>query len=112
MFATKLIAYEFTAYLNLESIVHSNNPLSLCTYTITSYKLCRFANLRLLGIQIGMLSVLGPLCGKVVTQIALSAMICEFISTLQTTSIVYVVILYSIIFSTLILYQKQHVCLV
>lgn len=88
LFATKLVANEFAAYLNLQSIVHSDNPLSPRAYTIASYGLCGFANLGSLGIQIGVLSALGPSRGKVVAQIALSAMICGFISTLQTAGIV------------------------
>lgn len=112
LFATKLVANEFAAYLNLQSIVHSDNPLSPRAYTIASYGLCGFANLGSLGIQIGVLSALGPSRGKVVAQIALSAMICGFISTLQTAGIVYVVILCSMVFGTLILCQKRHACLV
>ena len=102
LFATKLVANEFAAYTNLQSIAHSDNPLSPRAYTIASYGLCGFANLGSLGIQIGVLSALGPSRGRIVAQIALSAMICGFISTLQTAGIVYVVIFNSIHLTTLI----------
>ncbi|GLB44916.1 putative na+ dependent nucleoside transporter C-terminus [Lyophyllum shimeji] len=89
LFATKLVANEFSAYLTLQDIMHnSGNPLSPRAYTIASYGLCGFANLGSLGIQIGVLSALAPSRGKVIARIALSAMICGFLSTLQTAGIV------------------------
>ncbi|KAG6820517.1 hypothetical protein H0H93_015990 [Arthromyces matolae] len=88
LFATKLVANEFAAYLSLQSIMESNNPLSHRAFTVASYGLCGFANLGSLGIQIGVLSSLAPSRGKVIAQIALSAMICGFLSTLQTAGIV------------------------
>ena len=65
----------------------SSEPLSLRAHTIASYALCGFANLGSLGIQIGVLSALAPSRGKVIARIATSAMICGFLSTLQTASI-------------------------
>ncbi|GLB37273.1 putative H nucleoside cotransporter [Lyophyllum shimeji] len=89
LFATKLVANEFSAYLTLQDIMHnSGNPLSPRAYTIASYGLCGFANLGSLGIQIGVLSALAPSRGKVIARIALSAMVCGFLSTLQTAGIV------------------------
>jgi CNT family concentrative nucleoside transporter len=88
LFATKLVANEFAAYLSLQAIQGSANPLSPRAYTITSYGLCGFANLGSLGIQIGVLGALAPSRGRVIARIALSAMICGFISTLQTAGIV------------------------
>ncbi|KAG5643818.1 hypothetical protein DXG03_009595 [Asterophora parasitica] len=88
LFATKLVANEFAAYLGLQAIMAGDSPLSPRAYTIASYGLCGFANLGSLGIQIGVLSALAPSRGKVIAQIALSAMICGFISTLQTAGIV------------------------
>lgn len=89
LFATKLVANEFSAYLKLQEIMEkSGNPLSPRAYTIASYGLCGFANLGSLGIQIGVLGALAPTRGKVIAQIALSAMICGFLSTLQTAGIV------------------------
>lgn len=90
LLATKLVANEFAAYLNLQDIVKSANPLSPRAYTIASYSLCGFANLGSLGIQIGVLGALAPSRGKIIARIALSAMICGFLSTLQTAGIVYV----------------------
>jgi CNT family concentrative nucleoside transporter len=87
LFATKLVANEFAAYLNLQAIVNSPAPLSPRAYTIASYGLCGFANLGSLGIQIGVLGALAPSRGRIIARIALSAMICGFISTLQTAGI-------------------------
>ncbi len=94
LFATKLIANEFSAYLNLKAITESAAPLSPRAYTIASYGLCGFANLGSLGIQIGVLGALAPSRGKVIARIALSAMVCGFLSTLQTAGIVYVIIFF------------------
>jgi CNT family concentrative nucleoside transporter len=96
LFATKLVANEFAAYLDLQAITHSDNPLSPRAYTIASYGLCGFANLGSLGIQIGVLGALAPSRSKVIARIALSAMICGFLSTLQTAGIVYVLGLFSL----------------
>ncbi|KAJ3569600.1 hypothetical protein NP233_g4945 [Leucocoprinus birnbaumii] len=88
LFATKLVANEFAAYLDLQAITNGSNPLSQRAYTIASYGLCGFANLGSLGIQIGVLGALAPSRGKVIANIALSAMVCGFLSTLQTAGIV------------------------
>jgi CNT family concentrative nucleoside transporter len=88
LFATKLIANEFVGYQTLIGIQNSNNPLSQRAFTIASYGLCGFANLGSLGIQIGVLGALAPSRGKVIARIAFSAMVCGFLSTLQTAGIV------------------------
>ncbi|KAF9227300.1 hypothetical protein BS17DRAFT_793807 [Gyrodon lividus] len=87
LLATKLIENEFAAYLELEAIQVSSNPLSPRAYTIASYSLCGFANLGSLGIQIGVLSALAPSQAKTIATLATSAMFCGFISTLQTAGI-------------------------
>ncbi|TFK44547.1 Na+ dependent nucleoside transporter C-terminus-domain-containing protein [Crucibulum laeve] len=87
LFATKLIANEFSAYLELTSS-HAANPFSYRAFHIASYGLCGFANLGSLGIQIGVLGALAPSRGKIIARIALSAMVCGFLSTLQTAGIV------------------------
>lgn len=86
-FATKLVANEFAAYLQLQSLMKTA-PLSFRAYTICSYGLCGFANLGSLGIQIGVLGALAPSRSKVIARIAFSAMVCGFLSTLQTAGIV------------------------
>jgi len=88
-FATKLVANEFVAYTALHDYQNdpSNTPLSPRAFTIASYGLCGFANLGSLGVQIGVLSALAPSRGKVIAQIALSAMVCGFLSTLQAAGI-------------------------
>jgi len=87
LFATKIIANEFAAYVDLQDIMKIS-PLSPRAYTIASYGLCGFANLGSLGIQIGVLSALAPSRSKIIARIAFSAMICGFLSTLQTAGIV------------------------
>ncbi|KAH7915210.1 Na+ dependent nucleoside transporter C-terminus-domain-containing protein [Hygrophoropsis aurantiaca] len=87
LLATKLIENEFSAYLQLKAIQASSEPLSERAFTIASYSLCGFANLSSLGIQIGVLSALAPNQAKTIAKIATSAMICGFISTLQTAGI-------------------------
>ncbi|KAF8891723.1 Na+ dependent nucleoside transporter C-terminus-domain-containing protein [Infundibulicybe gibba] len=88
LFATKIIANEFKAYLDLQTIMSGPNPLTPRAYTIASYGLCGFANLGSLGIQIGVLGALAPSRGKVIARIAMSAMICGFFCTLQTAGII------------------------
>jgi len=87
LLATKLIANEFAAYLDLRSIMQGPDPFTHRAYTIASYALCGFANLGSLGIQIGVLGALAPTRGKIIARIALSAMICGYLSTLQTAGI-------------------------
>ncbi|KAH6914173.1 H+/nucleoside cotransporter [Coprinopsis sp. MPI-PUGE-AT-0042] len=88
LLATKLVANEFAAYLELNAIMKSDNPLSYRAHTIATYALCGFANLGSLGIQIGVLGALAPSKQKVIASIAGSAMICGFLATLQTAGIV------------------------
>jgi concentrative nucleoside transporter, CNT family len=87
LLATKLVANEFAAYLELKAIMAGDSPLSPRAYTIASYALCGFANLGSLGIQIGVLGALAPSRAKVISRSAVSAMICGFIATLQTAGI-------------------------
>lgn len=87
LLATKLVENEFSAYSELQTIMGSDNPLSDRAYTIASYSLCGFANLGSLGIQIGVLGALAPSRSGIIAKTAVSAMICGFISTLQTAGI-------------------------
>ena len=80
LLATKLIANEFAAYLSLHAIMTGDNPLSYRAWVIAQYALCGFANLGSVGIQIGVLSALAPSKAKIISSIALSAMICGFIT--------------------------------
>ncbi|KAI5990338.1 Na+ dependent nucleoside transporter C-terminus-domain-containing protein [Pisolithus marmoratus] len=87
LLATKLIGTEVIAYKELATIQASSNPLSPRAFTIASYALCGFASLGSIGIVVGAMSALGPSQAKVIAKIATSAMICGFISTLQTATI-------------------------
>ncbi|KIY53041.1 hypothetical protein FISHEDRAFT_33830 [Fistulina hepatica ATCC 64428] len=87
LLATKLVANEFSAYSSLKVLQASDNPLSDRAYTIASYALCGFANLGSLGIQIGVLGALAPSRSALIARVGMSALICGFISTLQTAGI-------------------------
>ncbi|PCH43887.1 hypothetical protein WOLCODRAFT_26274 [Wolfiporia cocos MD-104 SS10] len=87
LLATKLIENEFVGYTDLQAIMSSDNPLSHRAFTIASYSLCGFANLGSLGITVGVLSALAPSQAKVISRIAVSAMLCGFVSTLQAAGI-------------------------
>ncbi|KAI0712943.1 Na+ dependent nucleoside transporter C-terminus-domain-containing protein [Cerioporus squamosus] len=87
LLATKLVENEFVAYLELQAITKSANPLSDRAFTIASYALCGFANLGSLGIQVGVLSALAPSRARIIARIAASAMVCGFISTMQAAGI-------------------------
>ena len=86
LLATKLVANEFVAYLELNTLKEAGE-ISQRAFNIASYALCGFANLGSLGIQIGVLSALAPSRGKVIARLAPSAMVCGFIATLQTAGI-------------------------
>lgn len=82
-----MVANEFVAYLDLQAITNSDNPLSPRAYTIATYALCGFANISSLGIQIGVLGAMAPSRGRVIAAVATSAMLCGFLSTMQTAGI-------------------------
>lgn len=108
--ATKLVANEFVAYLNLKDM-QAIAPLSHRGYTILTYGLCGFANLGSVGIQIGVLSALAPSRGRVIARLAMSAMICGFLSTLQTAGIAYVFSMSPRLCVPLILFPQRYVSL-
>jgi len=85
--ATKLMVNEFAAYTELIALQKTEDALSQRGFTIATYALCGFANLGSLGIQIGVLSAMAPSRAKIISRVAVSAMICGFISTLQTAGI-------------------------
>jgi concentrative nucleoside transporter, CNT family len=84
---TKLVANEFAAYEQLIALQGTSNALSQRGFTIATYALCGFANLGSLGIQIGVLSAIAPSRARIIASVGLSAMVCGFISTLQTAGI-------------------------
>lgn len=90
--ATKLIENEFAGYTQLIALQQTDEALSQRGFTIATYALCGFANLSSMGIQIGVLTAMAPSRAKIISRVAFSAMICGFISTLQTASIAWVFI--------------------
>ena len=91
LFATKFVANEIAAYLELQALMASSDPLSKRGFTIASYALCGFANLGSLAIQMGVLSAIAPSRTRLIARIGPSAMICGFISTLQAAGIACVI---------------------
>jgi len=89
LLGTKFVANEFVAYSALSTMQFgpTPTPLSPRAFTIATYSLCGFANLGSLGIQIGVLSALAPARARVISTLAFSAMICGFLSTMQTAAI-------------------------
>ena len=90
LFASKVIVNNFVAYISLQAIQASTNPLSHRAYTIATYGLCGFGNISALGFQMGVLEALAPSRGRVVARLGISALICGSLSTLQTAGIMYV----------------------
>ena len=86
LLATKFVANELIAYAELQTIMQSENPLSNRAFTIASYALCGFANLSSLAVQ-SVLCAVAPDRTKTIVSIAFSALICGYISTLQTAAI-------------------------
>jgi len=87
LLATKLIANEFAAYVDLKELMASPNALSKRGFTIATYALCGFANFSSIAIMIGILSAMAPSRHHVIARIAPSAMISGFLSTLQAAGI-------------------------
>ena len=78
---------EPAARVSVQTIMQSDDPLSDRAHTIATFALAGFANLGSLGIQIGVLGALAPSRAKVIARVAMSAMLCGFVSTLQTAGI-------------------------
>ncbi|KAJ8086066.1 hypothetical protein PM082_004885 [Marasmius tenuissimus] len=86
LLATKFTANELIAYAELQTIMQSENPLSNRAFTIASYALCGFANLSSLAVQ-SVICAVAPDRTKTIVSIAFSALICGYVSTLQTAAI-------------------------
>ena len=87
LLATKLVANEFVAYLQLQELMASPDALSKRGFTIASYALCGFANMTSLAIEIGVVSALAPSQTRLIARIGPSAVVCGFLSTLQAAGI-------------------------
>jgi CNT family concentrative nucleoside transporter len=92
LLATKLVANELVAYVELQQLMASPDALSKRGFTIASYALCGFANITSLAIEIGVVSALAPSRARLVARIGPSAVICGFLSTLQAAGIACVVV--------------------
>lgn len=74
----------FVAYAQLADM---RDTLTTRGFNIAVYSLCGFGNLGSLGIQIGVLSALGPNRKAVIIKTAVSALFCGFLTTCQTAGI-------------------------
>jgi len=84
LLGTKLVANEFVAYQRLQTL---RPDMTERGFNIAVYALCGFANLGSLGIQIGVLSALGPKRKSVIASTALSALACGYLATLTSATI-------------------------
>jgi len=80
----KLVQNEFVAYAELATI---RDTMTARGFNIAVYSLCGFGNLGSLGIQIGVLSALGPNRKALIIKTAVSALLCGFLCTCQTAGI-------------------------
>ncbi|KAF9076690.1 Na+ dependent nucleoside transporter C-terminus-domain-containing protein [Rhodocollybia butyracea] len=86
LLATKFVANELVAYTELQALMKTDGALSPRAYTITTFALCGFANMSSLAVT-GVISALAPVKSTTVAKIAFSALLCGFLSTLQTAAI-------------------------
>ncbi|KIK54383.1 hypothetical protein GYMLUDRAFT_48748 [Collybiopsis luxurians FD-317 M1] len=86
LLATKFVANELLAYTELQALMKTDAALSPRAYTITTYALCGFANLSSLAVT-GVVAALAPSRAKTATKIAPSALLCGFLTTMQTAAI-------------------------
>jgi CNT family concentrative nucleoside transporter len=84
LLGTKLVQNEFVAFLNLSQL---QPTMTARGYNIAVYALCGFGNLGSLGIQIGVLSALGPARKSTIVKCSVSALACGFLATCQTAGI-------------------------
>ncbi|MBW0534553.1 hypothetical protein O181_074268, partial [Austropuccinia psidii MF-1] len=81
LLALKMISNEFLAYQRLAEMKPEMTDKG---FLIGVYCLCGFANLSSLGVQIGILSSLAPTRKDDITHLAVSALMCGFLSTVQS----------------------------
>lgn len=84
LLGTKLVQNEFVAYLGLTA---AQPTMTERGYRIAIYALCGFGNLGSLGIQIGVLSALGPARQTTIVKVSVSALACGFLATCVTANI-------------------------
>ncbi len=85
LIGTKTAVNEFVAYGNMTQVMDTLSPR---TIAILSVVLCNFANLSVIGIQIGGFSVLAPERKSEVAKMGLKALLVGLIATLTTGAIV------------------------
>jgi len=86
LLATKLVANELVAYTELQALMKTDAALSARAYTITTYALCGFANISSLAVT-GVIAALAPSKATTAAKIAFSALLCGFLTTMQTAAI-------------------------
>lgn len=105
LLATKLVANELVAYTELQALMKTDAALSARAYTITTCRallyalllslahscrildaLCGFANISSLAVT-GVIAALAPSKATTAAKIAFSALLCGFLTTMQTAAI-------------------------
>lgn len=88
LLGTKLVATEFTAYIDLANDTASAHPqLSPRSAILATYALCGFANFPSIGIQIGGLATLAPSRRADFARLGTRAMFAGALATCQTAAI-------------------------
>jgi CNT family concentrative nucleoside transporter len=85
LMATKLWSNEFIAYKQMTDTY--KGQLSIRSELVATYALCGFANFGSVGMQVGVLSGLAPSKSGIISQLAISALICGSLSTYLSASI-------------------------
>ncbi len=86
MMGEKIVLTELIAYGSLGDLIN-NNMISERSAIITSYALCGFANFGSIGIQLGGIGSMAPKKRKILSQIALKAMIGGALASWLTATI-------------------------
>lgn len=86
LLGVKFTQNEFVAYGQLAA---EKANMTTRGFNVAVYALCGFANLGSLGIQIGVLSALGPARKATIVKVAVSSLACGFLATCQTAGTFY-----------------------
>ncbi|KAI8080220.1 Na+ dependent nucleoside transporter C-terminus-domain-containing protein [Gilbertella persicaria] len=85
LMATKIWSNEFIAFKQMTDTY--KGQITPRSELVTTYALCGFANFGSVGMQIGVLSAIAPKRSDIISQLALSALICGSLSTWLSAAI-------------------------
>jgi CNT family concentrative nucleoside transporter len=87
LLGTKLVATEFTAFLELGRMNAESDVMSERSIRLVSYALCGFANFASIAIQIGGIGALAPSRRSELAALGLKAMFAGFLTTCLTATV-------------------------